>query len=141
MDRNVVISSSPSESPYWESNESTSDDTICLGEDGEISTRDSRLSSSQEKAGNTYGRSFNPGGGPSQLLVVGELQDGDAGDLRGERTTPMSVRRSSSFSFCLRPADLRGGICLDLGSWYNARASRNAECHASMCLNCNIWCH
>lgn len=124
-----------------ESNDSTSDEIIFPGGGGGgICTRDPRLSSSQEKAGNTYGMSCNPGRCLSQLLEAGELQDG--GLRGGGMTNPMSIRRSSSDSCCLRiVTDFGSGICLDLGSWNNARASRNAGCHASMCLNWNIWCH
>lgn len=117
-----------------------SDGIICTGDDGGICTRDPRLSFSQEKAGNTYGMSCNPGGGQSQLLETGELQDGD---LRGEgMTSPTSIGLlSSSDSRFLRITDSGSGMCSDLGSWNNARASRNAGCHVSMCLNWNIWCH
>lgn len=80
-----MISSSPSESLYRESNESTSDVVICSGGIIAACTRDSRLSFVQGKAGNTCGRSCT-GDGPSRLLGVGKLWSSDAGELRGEGT-------------------------------------------------------
>lgn len=122
-----------------ESNESTSDEIICPGGDVGTCTRDPSLSSSQENVGNTYGMSCNPSGGPSQLLGVGELKDGDWGG-EGMAGPMSSIGLSSSDSRFFRIMDFGSGMCLDLGSWNNARASRNAGCHASMCLNLSSSC-